>query len=203
MLMILFIVIFVALPWLSMLIGVVVRRRLAVSLWHMMWHGSMTELCARWLWQWPQCHIGWLCALWVICMHREPAVRLSRHAGVIFLLVQNAGSHFAISLGFVVIVQCRRMPNHTESFERYFHTHPVCMHEFGHVLDSRQWGWLYLPVIGLPSLLSAIWEGQRQDYAHNTFWTERRANRLAARRLQSRGVVWNDLLFPRDKKRLR
>ena len=31
-------------------------------------------------------------------------------------------------------------------------------HEYGHTIDSRRWGPLYLLVIGLPSLLGNIWD---------------------------------------------
>lgn len=179
----------------------ILRRRLARSLWRMMWQGSVTELCVRWLWQLPQCYIGWFYALWIMVAHNVHDVRWGSYRGVTFLLVQNADSQSAVSLGFIIVMYVHHMPSDTESFDHYFHTHPICMHEFGHAVDSRLWGWLYLPVIGLPSLISAVRETVQKDYTHRTFWTERRANRLAARSLQSDGVMWNDFLFPRHLKR--
>ena len=55
----------------------------------------------------------------------------------------------------------------------------IIRHEFGHCRQSRMLGPLYLLVIGLPSLLWAIWwhPGRRMSYYH--FWPERWADRLA------------------------
>ncbi len=53
-------------------------------------------------------------------------------------------------------------------------------HEYGHVRQSRMLGWLYLIVIGLPSLWHAVWHDKlwlrSREYAH--FWTERWAEWL-------------------------
>lgn len=47
-------------------------------------------------------------------------------------------------------------------------------HEFnGHTVDSRRWGWLYLLVIGIPSLLNTIFLFAGNYY---DFYTERWAN---------------------------
>lgn len=57
----------------------------------------------------------------------------------------------------------------------------MIMHEYGHTLQSRKLGWLYLIVIGLPSL---IWAQCFQKYRDKTgksyyaFYTERWANKL-------------------------
>ncbi len=54
-------------------------------------------------------------------------------------------------------------------------------HEFGHSLQSEMLGWLYLPLIGLPSL---IWAGcfrgyrRRRGVSYYTFYTERWADEL-------------------------
>lgn len=52
-------------------------------------------------------------------------------------------------------------------------------HEFGHVRQSRMLGWLYLIVIGLPSVLWA-WLGDRiaPGKSYYRFYTERWADRL-------------------------
>ena len=57
-------------------------------------------------------------------------------------------------------------------------------HEFGHVLQSRYLGPLYLLVIGLPSLLHAWLNGvigccDRHPEGYYHFWTEKWADRLA------------------------
>lgn len=71
----------------------------------------------------------------------------------------------AISLGYYIIL--------SESSAR---RKPVYDHEFGHTVDSRKWGWLYLPVIGLCSGLHCLLYDRAANYYD--YWTERRANRF-------------------------
>lgn len=40
-------------------------------------------------------------------------------------------------------------------FQTYVTSHPLYMHEYGHTIDSRKWGPLYLLGVGLPSAISA------------------------------------------------
>jgi hypothetical protein len=70
----------------------------------------------------------------------------------------------------------------------------ICMHEFGHTADSQRFGWLYLPFIGLPSLLSALGKGD-----HSVFWTETRANRHAKKYFAKHyGIAWNETGYPTE-----
>ena len=48
-------------------------------------------------------------------------------------------------------------------------------HEYGHSVQSRRLGWLYLTVIGLPSLLWAIFYRGNNYYS---FYTEKWADKL-------------------------
>ena len=54
-------------------------------------------------------------------------------------------------------------------------------HEYGHSRQSKILGWLYLPVIGLPSLIWAgCFEGwrKRKGVSYYAFYTERWADKL-------------------------
>lgn len=54
-------------------------------------------------------------------------------------------------------------------------------HEYGHSCQSLTLGWLYLPVIGLPSLIWAgCFEGyrQRKGVSYYAFYTEKWADKL-------------------------
>lgn len=54
-------------------------------------------------------------------------------------------------------------------------------HEFGHCIQSKKWGWLYLPVIGLSSCIWAALYGSIIKKTHNgyyKFWTEKNADIL-------------------------
>lgn len=53
-------------------------------------------------------------------------------------------------------------------------------HEYGHCVQSKRWGWLYLLVFGLPSI---TWCGLRRlgyfkDKSYYWFYTERNADKL-------------------------
>ena len=60
-------------------------------------------------------------------------------------------------------------------------TNETIKHEFGHTKQSKMLGWLYLLVIGLPSL---IWAGcfekyrQKHNISYYSFYTERWADDL-------------------------
>lgn len=78
------------------------------------------------------------------------------------------------------------------SVGHYIFVNPKCpegnllRHEYGHCVQSRILGWLYLPVVGLASLL---WYRHftrhctgRPDSDYYRFWVEAWANRLSARK---------------------
>ena len=72
----------------------------------------------------------------------------------------------------------------------------MLVHEYGHTVQSLILGPLYLPVVGLPSLLWAqlppcrrIW---REDVSYFSFFTEKTANslgELAVKELSMRDIV--------------
>lgn len=55
----------------------------------------------------------------------------------------------------------------------------ILMHEFGHTKDSIRLGWLYLFIVGLPSLISVNIQGER--HLHKDLYAEKWANRHAQR----------------------
>ncbi|MCR5014282.1 MAG: hypothetical protein K6A28_05870 [Bacteroidales bacterium] len=66
--------------------------------------------------------------------------------------------------------------------------YPILLHEYGHTIDSRRFGWLYLIVIGLPSVRSAMGKGN-----HSIFWTEKRANRNVKSYLaKTSDITWDN-----------
>lgn len=58
---------------------------------------------------------------------------------------------------------------------KYMFRNTTVNHEFGHAKQSKYLGWLYLPVVGLPSIIHA-WVHKYGDYYE--FWTERWADKL-------------------------
>lgn len=54
-------------------------------------------------------------------------------------------------------------------------------HEYGHCIQSKKWGWLYLPVVGLCSGIWALlygWVINPDKVDYYSCWTEKNANKL-------------------------
>lgn len=109
------------------------------------------------LWQLPQNALGWL-----LCLYYTGTDSAYQSA----IVRRSAKMQGGISLGKYIIVN-ERAGQQTIS------------HEYGHVRQSEILGWLYLIVVGLPSILHAGWwtltEGERSYY---DFYTERWADKL-------------------------
>lgn len=111
------------------------------------------------IWQLPQTLLGWL--LWAF--YRPYDVEQVGDVFVCHSHIMRGG----ISLGQVVIV------SHSASDK-------TIAHELGHCKQSQMLGWLYLIVIGLPSILWA--STHRLIAPHKSyydFYTEKWADRLA------------------------
>lgn len=110
------------------------------------------------LWQLPQNILGLLLIL---------IIRPERYMkdGVVYFYKEDFGG--GISLGEYIIT-CS-------------HNKKMVMHEYGHCLQSKRLGWLYLIVVGLPSI---IWAGlygwliPRSYNGYYRFYTEKWADRL-------------------------
>lgn len=112
------------------------------------------------LWQLPQWLVGRIFRLILRTSTRERY----NDATVLYTSQMTGG----ISLGDTIVLD--------ELFMRFPKTK---MHEYGHVRQSKMLGWLYLPVIGLPSLVHACIHtlcGEKWDYY--AFYTERWADKL-------------------------
>jgi hypothetical protein len=70
------------------------------------------------------------------------------------------------------------------------------LHEYGHAVDSYNLGWLYLLVIGIPSLL---WAGIfSKGKCYYDFYTEKRANKNAGLKV-AKNQYGCYLYIPKDK----
>ena len=110
------------------------------------------------LWQLPQNLLGLLLILII-----RPEMHLKN--GIPYYYKKSFGG--GISLGDYIIV-CS-------------HNAKMVKHEYGHCLQSRRLGWLYLIVIGLPSIIWAGLYGWLIPHSYNgyyRFYTERWADKL-------------------------
>lgn len=112
------------------------------------------------IWQLPQNLIGMLLRL--ICKGEDYA-----YCDVIVRRAKKMKG--GISLGKFIIVS-QNVDNRT------------ILHEYGHCKQSQMLGWLYLLIIGLPSLIWAWCYGVIVDKSHNgyyRFYTEKWADNIA------------------------
>lgn len=138
----------------------------------------------RHTWELPQTAVGH--ALSQIRNTSSWVSRVDFYGGDTFAINDNQPYQDGISLGNYLNINLW-YPIHEDFDEHIKHT-PLLLHEFGHSFDSRIFGWLYLPIIGLPSLHNAMGNGD-----HSKFWTEIRANRMAKSYAEKhRGVSWGN-----------
>ena len=155
------------------------------SPWERVW-----QLLSRFTWELPQTLAGWLYSVLRALAGRVD--RVDTFGGITFATMIGWSYGMGVSLGtFVEIWAGPWMHGEGENF---ILGNQLCMHEFGHTADSQRFGWLYLPVIGLPSLLNALGKGD-----HDIFWTEIRANRHAKRYFgKYYSIAWNEHGYPTD-----
>lgn len=117
------------------------------------------------LWQLPQNIVG----LFYWCISYARYIETIDDV-IVYETDSNNGS---VSLGNMVFVTSR-----TYNYER------TLKHELGHTIQSKYLGWLYLPIIGIPSIL---WVCARRMFKslrkkdYGAFYTEAWADRLSNR----------------------
>ena len=155
------------------------------SVWGRVW-----QLFSRFTWELPQTLVGWLYSLGRALAGQ--IYRVDTLGGITFASGKARSFGGGVSLGsFIDLWLWQQTRSEGEGF---ILGSQLCMHEFGHTADSQRFGWFYLPVIGLPSLLSAIGKGD-----HNVFWTETRANRHAKQYFSKHyAVAWNESGYPTE-----
>lgn len=109
------------------------------------------------LWQLPQCLVG------LVMLPFLGKLRLVRYENYCWAFEGEKMSG-AISLGCFIFLSKYSAKKET-----------TIRHEYGHVKQSHMLGWLYLIVIGLPSILNAMFNFT--DCYHD-FYPEKNANKL-------------------------
>ena len=152
--------------------------------------GRFWQLFSRFTWELPQTLAGWLYSVGRAMVGQVD--RVDTFGGITFVTKKDYKYGMGVSLGtFVDLWAGSWMHGEGEGF---ILGHQICMHEFGHTIDSQLFGWAYLPVIGLPSLLSAFGKGN-----HSVFWTEIRANRHAKNYFSKHyAIAWNESGYPSE-----
>ena len=152
--------------------------------------GRVWQLFSRFIWELPQTLVGWLYSVGRALAGQVD--RVDTLGGITFATKLGCGYSMGVSLG--TFVDLWAGPWMLGEGEAYILGNQICMHEFGHTKDSQLFGWAYLPIIGLPSLLSAFGKGN-----HNVFWTELRANDHAKNYFGKHySIAWNEAGYPTE-----
>jgi len=91
------------------------------------------------LWQLPQNTLGFIISL--ICYNSTAKLFTFKDVNVMYSSKMTGG----ISLGKCIIINSKSEGNI-----------PTLLHEYGHCKQSKYLGWLYLPLVGLPSILHLL-----------------------------------------------
>ena len=140
------------------------------------------QALTRFVWELPQLWTGYLFAQWRNIVSRVE--RVDTLEGVTFVTGRHwvSRAYAGVSLGCFANMWVSGGIG--DDFEQYAQHSPfnIFRHEYGHTVDSQLWGWLYLPVVGLPSLVSqTLGLSPKAHHRHDDFWAERRADRFCKR----------------------
>ena len=138
------------------------------------------QALTRFVWELPQLWTGYLFAQW-----RNIVGRVERVDTFVTGRHWVPRAYAGVSLGCFANMWVSGGIG--DDFEQYAQHSPfnIFRHEYGHTVDSQLWGWLYLPVVGLPSLVSqALGLSPKAHHRHDDFWAERRADRFGKRFFQ-------------------
>ena len=148
-------------------------------------HG-ITQALTRFTWELPQLFLGYMTAQTrVLCGNVD---RVDTLAGVTYIICCHRHEHAYTGMSLGCFVQMWLPVEIKTDFEHYARRYAgkMLLHEYGHTFDSQLWGWLYLPVVGLPSLVSQWIElAGLFHHRHGNLYAERWANRHAAKRFDN------------------
>ena len=141
--------------------------------------GRWWQLTSRWTWELPQTMLGKTVSHVRNLTGNVDNVEYYR--GTTLVNDNNPRSNYmwGMTLGSFINSQNIR---HADP------TIPIFRHEFGHTIQSRWWGPLYLLEVGAPSLLSQGLQslGGTNFHNHDETWFEIQANRMSYRYLDKR-----------------
>jgi len=155
-------------------------------------HGFYQAL-TRFSWEWLQSWVGYNAA-----QVRNIVGNVSRVdflAGSTFSVKEHSSNHMGISIGFSINMS---IPTALTQGRKSMLRDQMFLHEYGHTVQSQLLGFLYLPVVGLPSLISClrtkpILGDPYNAYTHGYTFTETWANRNASRYFSKHyGYEWNE-----------
>ena len=141
---------------------------------------AYAQAITRFTWELPQLFLGYTIAqIRVLCGNVD---RVDTLGGVTYVICCHRHEHAYTGMSLGCFVQMWLPVEIKTDFEHYarHYAGKMLLHEYGHTFDSQLWGWLYLPVVGLPSLVSQWLElAGFLHHRHDNLYAERWANRHA------------------------
>jgi RHS repeat-associated protein len=174
--------------------------------------GTPEQIFSRWTIEIVQTFFGFLYTSGKNVVGRVDTVEY--FDGATYAINENSSLRSGISMGsFIGINDWGKAPRDAYgNFAPYleFELNPdygsLYMHEYGHYLQSQQYGFGYMVSVGFPSGWDILFdngssriEDERNLYGltdHDVLWFERRANKKAAEYFKKYGVSWNENLSP-------
>ena len=127
----------------------------------------------QWTWEFPQTLLGII----LLLFYRKPIKVITYKDQKVYIFNEFPGG---ISCGRYSLVDYNRTDWNLE-YGRMKLKDSI-KHEYGHSIQSKYWGWLYLPVPGLCSLYNnvvcRIKRALKKSYNYYGFWTERQADKF-------------------------
>lgn len=111
--------------------------------------------------------------LWIWCFPQMLAGLIVKHV----TKATRNGDHYWLSVGWDIIP----LGDYIFLCPKHYGNKKVLRHKKGHVKQSRILGWLYLPIIGLSSLVWARcfgWYREKFNVSYYSFYTEKWADKL-------------------------
>ena len=143
---------------------------------------GLTQAITRFTWELPQFSLSYMIAqVRVLCGNVD---RVDTLEGVTYVTCCHRKEHAYTGMSLGCFVQMWLPVEIQTDFEHYarHYAGKMLLHEYGHTIDSQLWGWLYLPIVGIPSLLSQWLELLAPKWhRHEKLYAERWANRHASK----------------------
>ena len=160
--------------------------------------GNAGQIASRFTWELPQTILG---VTWSLTRNALGKVdQVEYFDGATFVINENTSKSNGVTLGSYINIDDREsMPKDNNG--RFTPTHDyLYMHEYGHYLQSQDYGWGYLFSVGIKSLFSAMSSKKLSSEltTHKVKWYEIDANKRAFKYFEKHYGIekWKDSKYP-------
>jgi len=154
--------------------------------------GQGFELLSRFTWEAPQYTLGNIYSHVRNMSGNVDDVSYFRGATVVNFNTNNNSNGGITSWGLTLAPYINTQNVESDVSDR------MLRHEYGHIIQSRYTGPMFVPKIGIPSLLSSWIDGENHNHDHT--WFEVEANQMALSYFNNHdyGLGWDDINYPRN-----